>query len=399
MPQVINLKLGACLTAPTKRNRTDLAEVATELNLARNAAVRHFVRWREDHPDWQGKGKRLIENENEMYHAARAAAPNVNSKIVSSACQDVRKYLTGNVPYDHTGSARWRWQAILRFEINACSFRSQCIPAPCQDSVFCYGGDVTRELSRNVHERIAGCGSDSAVVRFPLYSREAGRSVVDAVCRVEVRQLSRGNRKLLKRIARGEVRMCDSKVVLSRRGDWEFQLVYAAEGAVQVCDPLRIATLVPGMDSPFALMLPGGEKPIGRGWILENERKQVVGRRRAMQHRSRHGAGSGHGKAHFFGKVRPLSRRWNDFADTWAKEVAAHVIDRCIADDCGTLLYREPTKPVREVTWFSKHGIPFDWTRFASVLTNAASKSGVVFPSPNTKDNKRLTMAEWRERA
>lgn len=55
---VLEMKLGFCLTAPTKRAIADLHDVALQCNVVRNGVTRYWERWREDHPDWKPEQRR-----------------------------------------------------------------------------------------------------------------------------------------------------------------------------------------------------------------------------------------------------------------------------------------------------------------------------------------------------
>ncbi len=55
---VLEMKLGFCLTAPTKRAVADLHHIAQKCNVVRNGVTRYWERWREDHPDWKPEQRR-----------------------------------------------------------------------------------------------------------------------------------------------------------------------------------------------------------------------------------------------------------------------------------------------------------------------------------------------------
>ena len=55
---VIEMKLGFCLTAPTKRAAADLHDLAHQCNVVRNGVTRAWERWHEDNPDYQPKQRR-----------------------------------------------------------------------------------------------------------------------------------------------------------------------------------------------------------------------------------------------------------------------------------------------------------------------------------------------------
>jgi hypothetical protein len=176
---VLEMKLGFCLTAPTKRAIADLHEIANKCNLVRNGLVRYWERWREDHPEWKPEQRRdrkgdakvarkmkvekpwkvkqvkdliatkdavesesgevtykgktiakfevdpVLENpafsqdlENEMYHRGCEIASNVGCSIIAQLRSEVIDRLKTRLPYNHPGSLRAGPRLTGRFIAN-----------------------------------------------------------------------------------------------------------------------------------------------------------------------------------------------------------------------------------------------------------------------------------------
>jgi len=421
--QVLEIKLGACLTMPTRRCHALLAEVARDCNLARNGALRHWIRWREDNPDWQpaqrrrrdgspkvsAAGKPVLEDpamsqaeENEMYYAARRLAPRVSSNVITHVRGEVLAKLKAKMPWNHPGSARYFWQGILAYEISAPSWRGEAIPVPNNSAAICYCGEFNRETNA---EAMRHCGASSCVVRFPLLSKNAGMRERSPICRLEVRQLSKGNRAVVRRIAHGELKMSDSKLV-HKRGAWFFQLTYKQPARDHALTIDRVAVLTPtGPDcrrGPFELLFPPEGDASGRAfqrrWYvgdaapLEAEYRRLAIRRRVIRNRYKDGAKRGHGKQGFYRALRPFSRAFCDMEDRFTKHLVTDIVAACIKQDCGALAYREPTMPLRDKLWFGVRGIPFPWTQFAGRLKFKMAANAIEWQT-----TKRLGVAQHRQ--
>lgn len=460
---VLDLKLGKCLTAPTKRMAHDLHELARDCNRVRNAIVRQWLCWHWSHPDhvpqplrdkeWLvihqgivgGKKVRVVSKEghwitlrcsavnlnveptplledrwfpqclvaswhaDSLYNVARRTAPQLAAKIVSSLVQQVVADLSAKVPF---ASGELKCQQILRCEQNPITYaveKSLTIPVPTQDSALIYEGRVSRKLSAGVDSHLkTAAGISSAAVRVPLFSRESSRKHLAMITRLEVGKLPRGIRSNLTRIATGEWKMLDSKLIF-KRGAWFLQLVYH--------QPRRNLGLTPEHEAELVLEKLGGWHPlriiakeqrtqvgqselvidesfwrIGQARELLADYTRVVTRRKVLAHRYKSGARKGRGKKQHFATYRSYSRATRDMEDVYSWGVIAEIIKFCTRKDCGTLLYREPGKGLRTKSWFAYQGVPFDWTKFRSKLAHKCWIFGV------TLKVERMSTKEHRER-
>jgi hypothetical protein len=412
MPKgILKLQLQAARSMSRRRLRNTLTTIAMETNRAKNAVVRHWIRWREDNPDWmpaqrrkrdgtlktKANGEPLLEDgalsqdiDNELYHVARKVSPTINSNIISSAKIEVVSDLKDNVPYNHEGKARFVWQALLSFERSPASYRSLTFPAPNKECRLWYCGDH-KPLSPGVDTRIAKYAGNAAVVRFPVWSRDAGYQQVDVVARVSMAKLSKGNRKLLRRIANSELKMSDSHVVC-RKGKWYFDLCYEVSPVDHGLDQNQTAVLTMGHGNSFDLTFPDGRCwKLGDDKPLAKEFERITMRRKTLRYRSRYQHGKGHGKQRFYQKLRPHSRRFLDMQDEYRKQLIADIVKSCIKQDCGGLLYREPTMPLRDRSFLAVNGIPFNWSEFAPLLRFKMQCNAIVF------NKTRMGVKEWRD--
>jgi hypothetical protein len=430
-PGVVELKVGASLTGPTKRMVADLHSVALDLNKAKNAMVRHWQRWHEDHPEWKPepivdkKGNPKFSKKNqpltkdpftsdiqkEMYKHGREVVPHIYSGLVAGVCREVIASLKGRTPYNHPGLATFRWEAILWNEVAAPSFRELEIPVKKSISAICYEGDNTNQLNKKsfgkeLTKRIEKVGQSSCVLYFPLFSDASGRKEKHGLCRLEIRQRKKGQRRTVRRVCQGELKLSDSKIVFKegRKKAWSFQLTFEQEVENLGLNKDNIAVLVPcpgDSDNPFKLEFPNGKSwYLGKGKALEGEYSRLQTRRRMLQMRYKTaGSGSkGHGRKRFYGKLAPHSRAAKDLTERIIKMTVADIIRGCIQNDCGRIMYREPTKPLRtSKVWFAQRAtwpfkIPFNWTGLEAQLANKAAISGIEY------EVERMRMKEFVER-
>ena len=81
-----------------------------------------------------------------------------------------------------------------------------------------------------------------------------------------------------------------------------------------------------------------------------------------------------------------------DMCARFSKQMVADIISLSIRERCGSILYREPTMPVRDHCWFAGQDVPMDWVAFAARLAHKCEVSGIEY------DVTRIGMAEWRPR-
>lgn len=413
--QVLRIKLGASMSGPSKRLPETLRAVAMECNRARNAVVRGWIRWREDNPSWTpgqrrdrkgnpkvaADGKPMLEPaimsqdiHKQLYHLARSVNRGVSSNVMSACWSEVIKRLKNKTPYNHPGDARYIWQAVLNYECSPPSYRSLAIPVPNKCAGLVYEGFATQAAS----DKAKALGESGCVLQFPVWSEESGRAMRNHIVRLNVGEMSRGHRKIIRRVASGELKMSDS-VIVESKGKWYFNLVYKHPGENLGLNPDRTAILElndPGDQNPFLLRIPENGRPyyLGHGKDLVAEWTRLSMRRRVMRFRYRSGRRQGRGKGKFFAGLRPYERSFIDMQDMVAKQMVADIVKLLAKHDCGSLEYREPTKPVRDFGWYAKRGVPWNWTSFDAKLRFKMTHYGIAVPKKWT----RCAMAEYREK-
>lgn len=410
---VLKIKLGCCMSGPNERMVTDLNAIALECNHARNAMVRFWERWHEDHRGWKPspdpvptkRGKEYTETPlgsydcmEEMRGYARKSCPSIAGVITSSLHREVVARLKTRLPYDHPSDAKYRYEGVLRYEVTRDCYRGLCIPVPNNSSVFCYEGDCSRELTKGVMERVRSHGKSSSVIRFPLLSDDTGRKVTDIICRLEVGQLSQGNKELLKRIAAKQdgFKMADSELVC-KEGAWFLHMVYDQPIRDLGFPEDQVAVLMPcpaDDTNPFSIVMnPCKAWKLGHTKILLAESERIKSRVKSLQQRYRNQLTEvrGRGRRKYYEQMKPGTRQFRFLQMKFSEQMVAEVMKYLTRYRCGKLLYREPTMPVRTVEWFSERNLTFDWTKFLANLTQKTKLLGIEI------EVARLSMGEYKE--
>lgn len=392
---VLKLKLGACMSGPTSRMDKDLAHVAQLCNRVRNHMVRLWERWQEDHPDYQpqkvttARGKEHQESplmsyecEQSMYGVPREATPHLSATIAATLRNEVIDRLKGKLPYNHGGESRFRWEGILEYEVSRDCYRAEVIPVPNSTGVLCYNGDCSRELSSGVMAAIRAVGKASCVIRFPIWSEQAGREHTSVIARLDVADMPRGMREVLKKVATKEWKMSDSKIV--RKGkNWFLHLVYCQPRQDLGLPQDHIATiecLPPDAHRPMAIGEETGKRwLLGDVGVLTHECGRLEMRRKVLQERYRNTVRGkpGHGKGHFYAKLRPGTDKLRAVSDRFSKNLVSEIIKFCIRYRTGTVVYREPSLNLRGIDWFTEKKLPFDWTAFLTQLKHQCWLYGI----------------------
>lgn len=410
-PTVMEIEIGAPVGMSQKRLHKSLEQSARDCNRVRNAMIRRFIRFHEDNPDYEPKdittkrGETKKENavfpyalisstcDDSFYRLGQRVAPRLGSLLITAIQNEVVNALKNRVPYDHDGDARYKWQSILNFETSAPSYRGMVIPAPNKGIVLGYQGHVS-----NPKSKLGDLPSDHCVIKFGLFSQKSGWKILSPIVRCNLGSAwSRGHKRLLREMASGERKICDSKIVFKRK-KWFLQLTYEVPVKDHGLDQTRTAVLVmngPQHDRPFAISMIGKDGNwftfgIGDGKPLEKERVRLDTRRRAMRYRSRNGSGTGHGKKKFYSRLRPAARRYTDMQDEFRNQAINDIVRSLVRHDCGKLEYREPTKPVRELSWFEKKNTPFDWVKFLGHLEFKLEANCIEV------ETRRMQMKEWK---
>lgn len=351
-------------------------------------------------PAWMPQHLRKL-----MYCRGAEVAPTLYVSIVKAALfKEVEDNLKAKTPYNHTGRAKFQHEAIRMHERQVTTFRELEIPIPNGSGAICYEGRMNRELSTGIDARMLEIGKASCIVRFPLFSREAGRETTDAICRLEIGGLSEGNKSLLRRIASrqdGWV-MNDSTIVAKdvpvnpkklkgQKGKksrmeqrWYLRLIYKQPRKSLGLDPENVAELTlgrPDCNSPFQMSFGDVVKDVWCGVPIIQESIRLETRRKVMRYRRGHGndKARGHGRGAVLAVLRPYERSGEDMAKRYQWELVKKIIEWfCVRNNCGTILYREPDMSLRPKSFFAQHKLDFNWTAFLNRLGSHAHLYGIA---------------------
>lgn len=408
----IIIKLGRPYNMPASHLDKRLHQTAHLCSVARNAAATNWLLWRRAHPDWQPNDpynapptkiktsprrpkdptKPPINPEDrkdspiaprlylsrELNHAVRDAAPSLSSNIASCCVQHVIKALkrkTSYVKKERGFKGRWFWESILLNEDSLPNYRnSEFINAPKSSTKLIYSDD--------------GC-----YVQFSLFSKECRERVLAPIVRLHVKDLSNGHRRILKQLTNGTMPLCDSQITFFR-GDWYINLSYKLPTSAIALPKDRVLTVEPcGPNDPRPFRLywtneDGDARTwdVGAGRPLTMEYRRIQAIRRAVRSKGY----MGHGQQKQHSRTSHMSDRVILLCDRFRKQTVADIIRLAISERCGSILYHEPTMPVRENTWFADQDVPMDWTKFESHLANKSINTGLEYHT------ERIGMAEWQ---
>jgi len=405
---VLKIKLGRPKEVRLKTMLAMLARIGAECDRARNKMIRA---WELDKLDghWQpeqrenakgpmtyrdgspilkkacGPNKGDVTHSTWLYHQGRASARQVSSNLVSMCAQQVIQYLQGKRPYD--GKPGWVWQAILDFEQQPPTYRSRAIPVPNNSSSFTYG-------------------DDQCWLTVPLLSK-ADTSGLPKRLSIALRtsRLKYGQMEWLRRADEGLAKLSDSELVY-RKEQWYWYCVIMTDPDKLRFDPERVLTLRSSLNrssdihdteigrlrSPFVVTLPDGRSfGIGYGLPLKMECERLAIRRKVIQRSSRNHISAGRGKQRFFAKSLPITRRTRQLKDHFCKELAHRLMMICEEHNCGTMLYREPSRFLRKFAWFERQGVSLDWTNLLVRLKSTCLKDGIAMKT------EMLKYEEWKQ--
>lgn len=367
-----------CLNLPTKVAFAALLAVGEQLNRARVHYSREGVGWSPLAERLEKPGKlrvpsarRELPGDFAGYVVAREPCREICGGIVSSLVVSVQKDLNARLPYDapeKKHGLRYIWQAIHEKFRNSPSYRSIEIPVRNGDTKWSYGGDGDQRLS-------AECG-DRCVIDIPIWSKEAGRK--DTRLRFEIDP--KRDPDLVRDIASSRQKMGDSSLAINKKGKWVLRLCVGLPAGEEL-DQSQTAVLQPAMpkDSrPFLVEMHDGRKwGLGNGRVWLMARTRLEGRRKGIRAKSRDHA-YGHGRKYVLAKLQPYSHVGQAIQDRFVKDAVSMLIRSLVRAKCGRLIYREPSKPLRERCWLGEHGLPFNWTMWLGYLKHKCSEAGIV---------------------
>lgn len=313
------------------------------------------------HPKYVGKDK---SESSKIYHAVRAESDGLTATIHSMLANQVNSFLNGKLDWRRgkadDGKRPRRKDAILKYEDRPPFFTAIEIPVRAVDARFSFGDIPAMEC------RLTSDGK--------------------TVLKISTGSLSAGHKRQLHALADGARKLADSKLLL-KDDEWYWYLPMAFETTAIVSD--RQCVLWPTLiaeegerqlDRPFRLVIPDRQKPWGIGdghyLLAQTHRFTTIKKQIGWRYRQRNGAG--HGRKKVDAKQRQVSQALANVVDEVRRRMIVDIVRQCEIAGCGTLLYREPSLPLRERTWFAKHGLEWNWTRLLGDLENACKRRGIV---------------------
>lgn len=431
---VLRLKLGACLTAPTRRLFIDLADAARMYNVARNAMMRAWEQFWLSRPHLHGRGnpasagfevpdprgpdprklpldrafgaRRTVSQSSWLYGVGTGASPNLATVIVSAGAQDVLSNMGTENAHPRPGGCRFRWQAVLGCHVARPTFRETVLPVVCNSSAVCYMGKVATARKGGhfaggpTRSKLLVGGASGCVLAFPAWSRESGRRWLHHVVRLEAGQLGEGHKAALRALCEGREgwKFSDSELVFRpgppgrrsrapawRDGEWFLHLCYQMPGGASSLDPCRVAAVTPqegGASGPFVVGCEGDDAPwvVGAYPVLQVMQRRIDARRGALrQRRKLRGNTGGHGRQRALRDDKAMTRTAQDLAGDACKKMVSEVVRYCRRRGCGAVAYAEPALPWRPRSWFAARGLPWDWTSFRARLRHKCDLEGIRF--------------------
>lgn len=277
-----------------------------------------------------------------------------------------------------------RSDAILNYHDRPPFFTGMQIPTRGKESSIDHDGDGAYVLS----------------VRGVTRRKDAvGRTVPGESLRFTLRTgaLPVSKRRILSEISSGDMRCPDGCILMKDDGDWYWDIAIKRQAVL--LDNGVSAILAPVMpkpdshnsqlDRPYVLELPNARDwYIGDGRYLKAQMTRLTGLRKQIGWRYRNGNGAGHGRSKIDAAIGKRIHQARNICDEVRRRMIRDVIEQCKRNRIGTLIYREPTDPVKGKCWFESNGLEWDWTRFASDLKNQCMRAGVTF------ETNKLKMAE-----
>lgn len=389
---VVNLKLGASLTGPTKRMLRDLRETALQCNAIRTMAEAWVMDTAEralQHElkklagmDRVRERERLILTKKlpelvtlkRLYKPEMTSLfPGVSSAILSACCQDVVQRLGSRMPrfFDQPKPKGNRvWQGILLGEAQRDVWRSLRVPIL---------------AGKNRVSKLTQIERGPYTLDFPLFSKASKRENMRARCQIDAR--SHGQRTLIRKIVATPQLFRDSEIVFDVDNEiWQLKLVCASPN-IPGKHPENVAELVLAsperQDCPFAI-LRDDKRPwwIGRGGKFVRYAEDYLWRKRKViglrYSDSRRDQQPGHGRGAVYQKTKPQHRSVSDRRKQFVRDLIFDVTTYCKRNGIGKLTYWEPSLPLRNGTWFARNGISFNWSIFSPRLVARLEADGVV---------------------
>ena len=404
---------------PDRVRNTDehLTRLACIYNKVRNATLE---KWLEIHrqvsrnfPEaprvWRFTKEQCVEyglpdNEQRMLSAAgKVVGEDVYADNYGVVLKEIDTILKARTPRDHNGKAKYKHTAIMDYEISIPSFRSLTVPVKNRTIRIAENGMMLlgnkNRLLQDFSTTFPQDQKRRVVIGFPLHSGGAPFAAFTLILHDQFEQ------NIIDGIRDGKCKIGDSKLCKNTdKGFWELHLSYSrdfhrsvdaehADNAAYLI-PLNqdsvcpLALVVPCDDGKYERILIGNNRSI-RAAVQEVKDLDKKARTTGFYYR-RMRAGGGHGRSKMIEKTNHYHYRARCLRKNLMRHLITTICKIAASKNCGTMVYLEPTKPSRQITWFSKQDVTFEWARFEADL---ASK--VQFTLHNYKKEARVRRAEF----
>jgi hypothetical protein len=229
------------------------------------------------------------------------------------------------------------------------------------------------------------------LTRVPVKGKKVAGSITDTLrLRTSGNRKLRGQATILERCVSGEYKFCGSSI--SERNGKLYALICWRRPAntPEAMDPSKTAFLRPSKTWPWHLRLPGFSRPRrpgGRGRFIGATRKQILTQRWSRQENYRVAGSStkGRGRNRAMQAYHRLTMRWRDAVKRYNHFITRDVINQCVQQGIGTLIYYQPDGVARDDRYLSTTGkLPdrhdstgWDWFQVASMLQYKAQEHGI----------------------
>lgn len=307
-----------------------------------------------------------------IYHAMTEAVEELDTRLVSSLSREITKELNAKVDWRKNGcenKKRRKRDDILEYEQRP-PF-SQCLKIPvvasCTQLQYGPQTEVRLKLLRGSAESI----------------------------RIKTAALGPRLKQKLLEISEGHRRLQDSSIhYRHEKRCWFWHLPITEDPAETLDETVEIVLMPacgdpdkPSHDRPFHV----GNWYIGDGRYLLSQLERIIASEKEIGYAYRHRrTGTGHGRQKRTKAIAKKRLQRRHQIEEFRRRLIVDVLRQCQRANAGRLIYRRPSLPLREKSWFSRHGIDWDWTRFETDLKNSASKYGVAVKV------KQLNMKEWK---
>ncbi len=223
-------------------------------------------------------------------------------------------------------------------------------------------------------------------------------STLDEIELMTRRRGIQGQTAVLHRITQGDYKFCGSSLHWDKKNKkWMALICYDMQKQVEMVAGDAVAILSPAKSHPWSLRI-CKHKPCmgkkrrwysGRGRAVSAVRRKLLTQRWARQegYRVAGSSNKGHGRERATAPAFKLSRRWKDFVKTMNHTISRQIVNDCVRDDLGVLVYYQPTGDWRGSRYLSTAGkIPdrhdstcWDWFQMGTMLAYKCEQAGIRF--------------------